>query len=90
MTRLLRLVEPFIVLAVGIAVILTVLLSAAKSKADVAQDWNNIALDLQARGNLPTNQQLFGNAVNSNPGTRASAIQWIAVNDATVPAHRRQ
>jgi len=23
--------------------------------------------------------------VNSNPGTRASAIQWIAVNDATVP-----
>ena len=23
--------------------------------------------------------------MNSNPGTRASAIQWLAVNDATVP-----
>ena len=53
--------------------------------ADIAQDWNNIALDLQTRGNSPANLPLFGNAVNSNPGTRASAIQWLAVNDATVP-----
>jgi hypothetical protein len=85
MSRILRIVEPLIVLAIGIAVVLVVSLSATRSKADVAQDWNNIALDLQARGNSPSNQQLFGNAVNSNPGTRASAIQWIAVNDATVP-----
>jgi hypothetical protein len=58
---------------------------AQMSWADVAQDWNNIALDLQSRGNSPSNLPLFGNAVNSNPGTRASAIQWLAVNDATVP-----
>jgi hypothetical protein len=69
-----------ILLSIGIAVFL-----ANESQADIAQDWNNIALDLQARGNSPSNLPLFGNAVNSNPGTRASAIQWIAVNDATVP-----
>jgi hypothetical protein len=55
------------------------------ARADIVTDWNNIALDLQARGNSPTNAQTFGNAVNSNPGTRASAIQWLAVNDATIP-----
>jgi hypothetical protein len=59
--------------------------SATHSRADVAQAWNNIALDLQARGSSPSNLPLFGNAVNSNPGTRDSAIQWLAVNDATVP-----
>src|SRR5579862_5006302 len=62
-----------------------VALAAAPAFADLAQDWNNIALDLQARGNSPSNLPTFGNAVNSNPGTRASAIQWLAVNDATVP-----
>ena len=66
------------------ALVLTALL-ATHAVADIAQDWNNIALDLQARGNSPANAPLFGNAVNSNPGTRASAIQWLAVNDATVP-----
>ena len=66
------------------ALVITALL-ATHALADIAQDWNNIALDLQARGNSPANAPLFGNAVNSNPGTRASAIQWLAVNDATVP-----
>lgn len=55
------------------------------ARADVVQEWNNILLDLQSRGNSPSNAPAAGNAVNSNPGTRASAIQWIAVNDATVP-----
>ena len=55
------------------------------TRADIVQDWNDIALDLQSRGNSPGNAATFGNAVNSNPGTRASAIQWLAVNDATVP-----
>ena len=50
-----------------------------------ASDWNAIALDLQSRGNSPTNAPANANAVNSNPGTRQLAIQWIAVNDATVP-----
>ena len=69
---------------ITLGLVITMLL-ATHALADIAQDWNNIALDLQARGNSPANAPLFGNAVNSNPGTRASAIQWLAVNDATVP-----
>jgi hypothetical protein len=69
---------------VGAAAAAVALGAAPPLYADVAQDWNNIALDLQSRGNSPSNAPLFGNAVNSNPGTRASAIQWLAVNDATV------
>ena len=68
-----------------LAALAAVFLLSGESRADIAQDWNNIALDLQSRGNSPSNLPLFGNAVNSNPGTRASAIQWLAVNDATVP-----
>jgi hypothetical protein len=85
MIRVLQWLEPVVVVLIAIGTIVAIALTTSRAKADIAQDWNNIALDLQARGNLPTNAPLFGNAVNSNPGTRASAIQWLAVNDATVP-----
>src|SRR5205085_1570132 len=52
-----------------IASMIAPLLLSVAARADVAQDWNNIALDLQSRGNSPANAALFGNAVNSNPGT---------------------
>ena len=74
-----------IVRSAGIGAIASTLIAIQTTSADVVQDWNNIALDLQSRGALPTNAPANATAVNSNPGTRQLAIQWLAVNDATVP-----